>query len=150
VLYENIVDLPPTCFKRAVGVSRLLFSEILDILRAVQTRMGRPPILSLENQFLVCMAYYREYRTQFHIAQTFAVSEATVHRIIVKIENTLIRSGKYRLPSKRDLNSAEVHFELVLVDASETPCERPKKNKVSSTVEKRSAILSRHKLLQII
>jgi Helix-turn-helix of DDE superfamily endonuclease len=37
--------------------------------------------LCLEDQALVCLNYWREYRTYFHIASDWEVSEATICRI---------------------------------------------------------------------
>ena len=156
MFYEDIEDHSPEHFHRATGVSKALFSEMLSTLEAAKPRMGRPPKLTLANQLVVCLMYLREYRTQFHIAQTYRVSEPTVHRIIVKVEDTLMASGKYTLPSKRTLSGDESRYELVLVDATETPCERPKKaaqpvrcccwaktTKETSTAAKRNVVFDR-------
>lgn len=145
MFYEDIEDLSPEHFHRATGVSPALFAEMLSTLEAAKPRMGRPPKLSLANQLIVCLMYLREYRTQFHIAQTYRVSEPTVHRIIVKVEDTLMATGEYALPSKRSLRGEESTYELVLVDATETPCERPKKSSGTSTAVKRSVIPSKPK-----
>jgi DNA-binding transcriptional regulator LsrR (DeoR family) len=86
------------------------------------------------------MLYWREYRTEFHIAQSYGISEATVCRTVQKVEIALARSGKFRLPGKKALQPSDTVFEVVLVDASEQPIERPKKAKIGITVAKRSDI----------
>ena len=58
-----------------------------------------------------------------------SVSEPTVCRIVTRVENTLIASGQYTLPGKQVLSQSDVAYELILVDATETPCERPKKTR---------------------
>jgi len=63
---------------------------------------------------------WREYRTKFHIAQSYGVSEATVCRIIRKVEDFLVRSKKSRLPGKKALQAADTVFEVVLVDVTAT------------------------------
>ena len=83
---------------------------------------------------MLTFQYWREYRTQFHIALDFGVSEATVCRIIAKVENTLVRSGRFRLPSKRQLLDPDDETEGVLVDVTEVLVERPQKNSGISTV----------------
>jgi hypothetical protein len=80
---------------------------------------------------LLTLIYWREYRTEFHIAQSYGVSEATVCRTIQKVENALVRSGKFRLPGKKVLQASDTVFEEVLVDVSEQPIERPKKPKTA-------------------
>ena len=54
----------------------------------------------------------------------------------VKVEQTLIKSGVFSLPSKRQLYS-DVSIEVILVDATEVEIERPKKNKSNITQAKR-------------
>jgi len=71
------------------------------------------------------LMYWREYRTEFHIAQSYGISEAAVCRTIQKVENALVHSGKFRLPGKKALQPSDTFFEVVLVDASEQPIERP-------------------------
>ena len=73
--------------------------------------------------------YWREYRTEFHIAQSDGISESTVCRTIQKVENALVRSDKFRWPGKKALQPSDTIFEVVLVDVSEQPIERPKKAK---------------------
>ena len=43
--------------------------------------------------------------------------------------------------SKKSLTDKNTEYELVLLDATETPCERPKKNRKNSIVERKSATL---------
>jgi len=85
------------------------------------------------------LMYWREYRTEFHIAQSYGISEATVCRTIRKVEDALVRSRKFRLPGKKALQPSDTVFEVVLVDVSEQPIERPKKAKNGTTAAKRSA-----------
>jgi hypothetical protein len=56
------------------------------------------------------------------------------------VEDTLVRSGEFRLPGKKVLQSSDTVFEVVLVDASEQPIERPKKAKIGITAAKRGDI----------
>ena len=69
--------------------------------------------------------YWREYRTEFHIGLTYGVSEATVCRTIKKVENVLIKSKQFHLPGKKVLQPSDTVIEIVLVDATEQPVERP-------------------------
>ena len=84
------------------------------------------------------LEYLREYRTLFHIGQSWGLNESNVYRIITKIEKCLIESELFRLPGKKALLNQELEWEVV-VDVTETAIERPKKNKKSFTaVRKRS------------
>jgi len=68
--------------------------------------------------------YYREYRTQFHIGVTYDISESRVCEIIKEMEHILINDAR----GKKSLLKEETHFEVVLINATESPVERPKKN----------------------
>lgn len=96
--------------------------------------------LSVEDQLLLTLQYWREYRTQFHIGLDFEVSEATVCRIIQRVETVLVRSARFSLPGKRRLLDPEAECELVALDASEVEIERPKKNSAIGTAARRGDI----------
>jgi hypothetical protein len=89
--------------------------------------------------------HWREYRTQFHIAGSYGISEATVCRTINKVEDTLVRSGEFHLPGKKVHHPSDTLFEVVLVDVSEQPIERPKKSSEDTTAAKRNATPKKHK-----
>ncbi|MDP2777901.1 MAG: IS5/IS1182 family transposase, partial [Anaerolineales bacterium] len=67
----------------------------------------------------------------------------TVCRTIRKMEDALVNSGKFRLPGKKALQPSDTVFEVMLVDVSEQPIERPKKTKNSTIVAKSSDILKK-------
>jgi hypothetical protein len=52
--------------------------------------------LNVEDQLLVALEYWREYRSQFHISYELGLHETTVGRIVRKVENVLIKCGKFR------------------------------------------------------
>lgn len=135
--YETIEHLKDTDFKRLTGVQRETFEMMLKVIEKGLRDFGRPPKLSRANQLLMTLMYWREYRTEFHIAQSYGISEAAVCRTIKKVENALVHSGKFRLPGKKALQPSDTAFEVVLVDASEQPIERPKKAKNGITAPKR-------------
>ena len=73
------------------------------------------------------LQYYREYRNMQNIAFEYGVQKSTISDAVARVEETLIRSGQFRLPSKRELLKQDVCLEVVLVDATECEIERPKK-----------------------
>jgi hypothetical protein len=143
--YETIEHLKATDFKRLTGVQRETFELMLKAVEKGMRNFGRPTKLSRADQLLMTLMYWREYRTEFHIAQSYGISEATVCRTIQKVENVLARSGKFRLPGKKMLQSSDTVFEVVLVDVSEQPIERPKKGKNGITVARRSDTPKKHR-----
>lgn len=136
--YETIGQLKDTDFKRLTGVQRETFEEMLQVVEKGLRDFGRPPKLSRADQLLMTLMYWREYRTEFHIAQSYGVSEATVCRTIRKVEDALVRSKKFRLPGKKALQPSDTVFEVILVDVTEQAVERPKKAKKSTIAAKRS------------
>ena len=136
--YETIEHLKDSDFKRLTGVQRKTFDQMLKVVEKGLRDFGRPSKLSRADQLLMTLMYWREYRTEFHIAQSYGISEATVCRTIRKIENALVRSGKFRLPGKKTFQASDTVFEVILVDVSEQSIERPKKVKNGIIVAKRS------------
>ncbi len=139
--YEDIQQLNPPQFKRLCGVSRNTFQAMVSVLRPYLDRTGKrggQTKLGVEDQLLIVLEYWREYRTQFHIAKTWGIHEATVCRIVRKVEDHLIRSGRFRLPGKRHLTQSKQQWAVVVVDVSETPIERPQKNSGVTIVASKS------------
>jgi len=136
--YETIKQLKDRDFKRLTGVQRETFDLMLKVVEKGLREFGRPTKLVRADQLLMTLMYWREYRTEFHIAQSYGVSEATVCRTIHKVEDALVRSKKFRLPGRKALQTSDTVFEVVLVDVSEQPVERPKKAKNGTTAVKRS------------
>ena len=143
--YEQIKDRNEQDFKRLTGVEHQTFRQMVQVLEREMPHFGRPPTLSRADQLLMTLMYWREYRTQFHIAQAYGVSEASVCRTIQKVEDALLKSEQFRLPGKKALQPSDTVIELVLVDATEQPIERPKKSNVDTTVAKRNDIPRRPK-----
>ena len=142
--YETVQKLRDADFKRLTGVQRSTFETMLEVVEKGLRDFGRPPKLSRADQLLMTLMYWREYRTEFHIGQTYGVSEATVCRTIKKVEDVLIQSKRFHLPGKKVLQPSDTVIEVVLVDVTEQPIERPKKDKAGITAAKRNGIRKKH------
>jgi len=140
--YDQIKNEDGEKFRRLTGIKRATFDLILKILisaeKKLKARGGKPNKLSMEDRLLMTLEYLREYRTYFHISRSYGVSESACYRNIRWIEDTLIKDGTFSLPGKKELVKSDMQFEVVLIDATETPIERPKKNKSISILEKRN------------
>jgi hypothetical protein len=145
MFYHNMKDRTPPNFKRLTGVSKETFTLMVDALVARLPTRGRPPDLCLEDRLLMVLMYWREYRTQEHIGTTYGVSETTVCRTVKQFETLLMQDKRFHLPGKKALRQSETIFEVVLIDATECPCERPKKNSVATTPARRSDTLKKPK-----
>lgn len=129
--YRQIRSLPEKGFRRLVGVKKETFTLMLKILRRAERKQkpgaGRPHRLGMADRLLMCLEYLREYRTYFHLGQSYGLSESACYRSCRWVEDTLIQSRQFRLPGRKALLQSDHEFEVILVDASESPIERPKK-----------------------
>ena len=141
--YEKTKRLNNEDFKQVIGVKRETFSVMAEILKKAyeekHKKGGRKPKLIIEEQLLMTLKYLRQYVTQKELAYEFEIGEATVHDTIVWVENVLIKEGTFSLPGKKKLLEDD-RIEIVLVDVTECPVERPKKNKENGILEKRKDI----------
>src|ERR1700720_4680635 len=131
--FDSVKKLKGEAFRRLTGVQRRTFEDMVGLLFAAKRRQkaagGKPNTLCIEDQLLMMLEYWREYRTYFHIAQAYGLSESAVYRNIKWCENTLAKSKAFRLPGRKSVAASERVFDIVLIDATETPIERPKKTK---------------------
>jgi len=139
---SRIEKLKENKYQELFGVKKATFEKILEILKEQyqkeHARGGKPPKLSVLDKLIIMLCYYREYRTMQHIAFDYNVSKSTICESIQWVEKTLIKSGVFRLPSKKELHTNE-SIEVILIDATEVEIERPKKNKNNTTQEKRKS-----------
>ena len=142
--FEQIKDESPEGFRRLTGIKYTTFDVMAKILREAEAVLkaqgGKPNKVSIENRLLMALEYLREYRTYFHISRSYGISESTCYRNIRWVEDTLIKDGTFSLPGRKALLKSNVEYEVVLIDATETPIERPKKNKNTSTQARRKDI----------
>jgi Helix-turn-helix of DDE superfamily endonuclease len=140
--YDTIKLLADSNFRRLTGVKRVTFETMLSVLTTEIERnkriKGRPSVLTVADQLLMMLEYNREYRTYFHISQSYQVSEPTAYRLISRAENLLIKSGKFSLTGKKALLYSEIDYAVVIVDATEIKVERPPKNKNGTIHPKRN------------
>ena len=143
---EKIGKMQKEEYQEIFGVKKSTFEVILEILEedylGRHKKGGRPPTLSVLDKLIIMLQYYREYRAMQHIAFDYGVSKSTVCDSIAWVEQTLIKSGRFRLPSKRELTRSDCKLEVVIVDVTECEIERPEKNRKSTIPGKRKDIHS--------
>jgi len=103
-------------------------------------RRGRRPKLSIEDLLLATLEYLREYRTYAHIAASYGIAESNIYRGIKRVEDTLIRDGTFSLPGRKAPLKRDAEYEVILVDATESPIERPQKSKNDTIPARKSGI----------
>ncbi|MDP1994185.1 MAG: IS5 family transposase [Ignavibacteria bacterium] len=129
--FEQIKDESQEGFRRLTGIKRTTFDVMITILNEanalLKSQGGKPNKLAIEDRLLMALEYLREYRTYFHISRSYGISESACYRNIRWVEDTLIKDGTFSLPGRKALLKSDVEYEVVLIDATETAIERPKK-----------------------
>jgi len=129
--YDTIKDLSANEFRRLTGVSKFAFQKMMTVIqKAEHKRMrkgGKPFHLNIENRLLMTLEYLREYRTYFHLGKSYGLSESACYRNCKWIEDVLIQDKCFALPGKKVLLKKDSPIEVILIDATETSIERPKK-----------------------
>ena len=130
--YGRIKNMSDEDFRRLTGVKHKTFHRMIEILKKADVQKkkfgGRKNKLSIEDQLLLALEYLREYRTYFHIGKSYGISESAAYKASRWVEDTLIKHPEFALPGRKALEKSDMQYEIILVDASETPIERPKKN----------------------
>ena len=135
--YEKIKEYKEEKFRRITRLKKKTYEKCVEILKAKYReehiknvrKSGRKSKLTIEDKLLATLEYLREYRTYAHIAASYGVHESQIVRCVRWVETTLIKEGTFRLPGKKELLKPDAQYEIVLVDATESPIERPKRGK---------------------
>ncbi len=130
----------PEAFRRLTGLTRAAFQTLLPQVEQVwldaqhrrrqrpnrRRRPGAGPkfALSVADQLLVLLIYYRTYVSHVFLAFLFAVDDATICRTIRRIEPLL--AGLFRIPERR-LTLQEDEIRELFFDGTERPTRRPQK-----------------------
>lgn len=141
---KRLEQLKDEEYQGIFGVTKATFEKMLYILEETckqqHSKGGRPlKRLSVLDKLIITLGYYREYRTIRHIAFDYEVSKSMIHKSIRWVEDLLIQSKEFALPSKRSLTETQ-DIKVVLVDVTECEIERPKKNKKNTTPARRRDI----------
>jgi hypothetical protein len=132
-------------FKELFGVKKEIFLQMHTILTAARENQrqkgGRKNTkLTVGDQLFLTLQYWREYRTMKHLGFDFGIAKSTVSDTISQVENVLIQEGTFHLKGKKALHSAENAGRTFVVDVTESPIARPKKNRKNTILAKKSVI----------
>ena len=130
---KDIRHLSEEHFRRRTGVKPETFERMLGILErayaAKKNKGGRPSTLGVAKMLLMTLEYLKEYRTLECIGASYGLTKANVGKTIKWVEEALLASGLFSLPSKRKLVQSKPEIEVIVVDTVETPIQRPKSPK---------------------
>ena len=137
-------DAKEALFKRLYGVKPGTFKKMLSILQKEFNEMhkngGKPPKLTPEDKLYITLKYLRDYRTMDSVAADYGVCKGTVCLSIQWVEDTMVKDGAFALPEKRVLKRKSASIEYIVVDVTESPINRPKKNQKEYYSGKKNAI----------
>ena len=131
--YENIKNHKESAFRQVTGVTPKTFAAMLEVVQVSYEEThnkhnGRHRKLSREDMLLMTLEYYKEYRSLECIGASYGLTKSTVGKVIKWVEEALVKSGKFSLPGKKKLVQPTIEYEIIVVDTTETPIQRPKKS----------------------
>ena len=100
--YEEFSRYEEKKFKRVVGVNRMTFKLMIDVLDKEYRKKhmrGRSTKLSVEDMLLIAMEYWYVKRTYEQIAASYGLAASNVYRTIRWIEDVFVENGTFELPS---------------------------------------------------
>jgi hypothetical protein len=140
---KKTADAKTALFKRLHGVKPGTFEKMCSILQkefiALHQNGGKPPKLTVEDKLSITLKYLREYRTMDSIAAEYGVCKGTVCLSIQWVEDTLVKDGTFALPGKKKLKRKSPLIQYVVVDVTESPINRPKKDQKAYYSGKKTA-----------
>jgi hypothetical protein len=143
--YSEILHLNNERFRRLTGIKKTTFEKMLEILTQAhknkKAKGGRPNSVEIPEMLLMTLEYIRESRTYFHIGTNYGISESASYKTIKWVEDTLIKNGTFSLPGKKELLKNGNGIEIILIDATESQIERPKKDKRFGILGRKNYIL---------
>ena len=141
--YKKIENRKPEQFRRLTGVRKETFDLMVKLLKESEEKrkkiLGRPLKLIYADQILMMLEYLREYRTYYHISTDYSISESSCYKMIKRAEDVLIKSKAFSLPTKNRLMN-DMEIEVILIDATESPIQRPKKSSNGTILGRRNDI----------
>ena len=143
--WEKIEKLDDKKFKLITGVTREVFDKMLEVLKVeyqkLRSKGGRAGLIP-ELRLTLALEYWREYRSVRHMENDHQISKTKINNAIIWVENTLSASEDFKLKElkERFKPNDEDAIEVVLVDVTEQPIERPKYNQKDSYSGKKNNI----------
>ena len=136
--YEKIKDLEAKEFKLITGVTREVFEKMLEVLREEYAKDhigGGQPGLEVEVRLTLALEYWREYRSQRHMAVSHQISKSAINQAILWVEYRLGDREEFQLGDLKERFKpceTKTEIKILIADVTEQPIERPAKNQEES------------------
>ena len=128
--YEHIKGFKASAFREVTGILPSTFESMVEKLKEAykeaHKNCGRNRSLSIEDMLLMTLEYYKEYRSLQCIGASYGLHKTNVNKTIRWVESVLVKSGLFTLPGKKKLAQSNIEYEIIVVDSTETPIERPR------------------------
>jgi hypothetical protein len=131
--FETLKNRPPRKFVRTVGIPLDQFLIVRDkILAGIYAEQEAQPMkkrgrkavtLTVEDKLLLTLTYLRHYPTFEQLGDQFGICESYAHKIYQQYLNRLVKVC--HVPGKQAL--MERGIGAILVDVTEQPIERPRR-----------------------
>ena len=143
--WEKIEKLDDKKFKLITGVTREVFEKMLKVLKIEYQKLrskGGSAGLSPELRLTLALEYWREYRSIRHMENDHQINKTKINNAIIWVEDVLSNSDEFKLKElkERFKPSEDEAIEVILVDVTEQPIERPKHNQKASYSGKKNNI----------
>ena len=146
---ERIAEMSAHEYQEIFGIQKETFDKSLEILETEYAKKheqgGRTPRLTVLDQLVITIGYLREYRAMKHLAFDYRVGKTQIHNAIKWVEDTLVKSGTFSLPSRRVLENYDNEIEVIVIDDTEQEIERPKRGKKNGIPGRKSDTQSKRK-----
>lgn len=141
--YETIKGIEDEKFRRLTGVKKSTFEKMIEILKQADEKKkakgdGKNK-LYLENRLLMGVEYIRENRTYFHVGPKLW-DKWKYYIWHDQVDRRYVKHPDFALPWRKALLKSDAEYEVVLIDATENPIERPKKDKNITTQAKKGIL----------
>lgn len=124
-----VFGYPEWKFLRTFGLHKIDFLYLLTLVtdwfqeKSNNPKGGHPFVLTPYDYLAITLLYMRQYHTMDSLADECGVAKSTICKVYNRTITYLVTSGKLRLMSKSDLSEGDI----TVVDATESPIDRPKK-----------------------
>ena len=128
--YGTVFGFTSKKFLRTFGLSKVDFLYLLSLVtewlrkKALHPKGGHPFVLTPFDYLAITLLYMRQYPTMDILADEWGgISKGTICKVYNSTITYLVITGKLHLLSAKDLSDGDI----VVVDATESPINRPKK-----------------------
>lgn len=99
----------------------------------------------MEDRLLMTLEYWKLYSPYIFIAHKYGINKSNCIRNIFWIENVLAKHKEFHIPGKKELMKCNLETQMLVIDATETPIERIKKNRKILILERKNNAQSSRK-----